>query len=239
MSRTCFVCGKALFYAPYAPEDTAKQACSDPDCVNAHGIIHEAPFDRWEKTAVEYNETTTEKENTMPSETTLSTLYSAQVLARNFAHAQNEVNDFLEPFVRQYVELRREISPNFTDLRDSDADRFVEIDGENFWMTGDESFLYGESYTPMVTLPFAFVADPEKFATDARKAEEERKNRIAAKKKADAQERVDKLKAQLAKAEEALAKATETGDPISTIATRNQAQKLRDDLAQSATPEQG
>ena len=38
-SKRCPVCGSPVFYAPRAPEDSSKYACSDIDCVNAHGIV--------------------------------------------------------------------------------------------------------------------------------------------------------------------------------------------------------
>lgn len=37
--RRCPACGKPVFYAPYAPEDSSRYACSDIECVNAHGIV--------------------------------------------------------------------------------------------------------------------------------------------------------------------------------------------------------
>jgi hypothetical protein len=51
---TCPVCDKPVFYAPRAPEDTAKQACSDLNCVNAHGIIHFSPIDNWEAVEIDF-----------------------------------------------------------------------------------------------------------------------------------------------------------------------------------------
>lgn len=230
MSQTCPVCSKPLLFAPRAPEHTPKKACIDPACVNAHGIV-QASFDYWDKLAVQYEESTDqEKENTVSKPQILSDLTRAKNYASAFSAAQNEVNDFLEPFVRKYVTFQSELNPRSTDQWDMEADQFTEIDNGSFWMTGEERYLYGETYTPTVSLPFAFVEDPEKFMADARAAEEERKNKVAAKKKADAQEKVAKLKAQLAKAEEDLAKATQNNDPISTIASRNHAQKLLADL---------
>ena len=37
--RRCPVCGKPCWYAPNAPKDSAKYACVDIECVNAHGLV--------------------------------------------------------------------------------------------------------------------------------------------------------------------------------------------------------
>lgn len=226
--KACPVCDKPLFFAPRAPEDTAKQACSDINCVNAHGLV-----DFGLPSPVEYNETPTQKENTMSKPQILTDLIIAKSRASALTHAQFEIDDFLAPFVKKYTLFLAKHFPNGYDHRDFKVDHFVSEERDHFYLTGDEEYSFGEMYVPSLNLPFDFVADPEKYMADKLAQEEERKNKVAAKKKADAQEKVDKLKEQLAKAEEALAKAAKTGDPIKTIATRNQEQKLLAELSQN------
>jgi hypothetical protein len=38
-NKRCPVCEKPVFFALHAPQDSTLYACSDIDCVNAHGIV--------------------------------------------------------------------------------------------------------------------------------------------------------------------------------------------------------
>jgi len=38
-NKRCPVCEKPVFFALHAPQDSTLHACSDIDCVNAHGIV--------------------------------------------------------------------------------------------------------------------------------------------------------------------------------------------------------
>lgn len=229
--QLCPACSKPLFFAPNAPEDSAKKACSDLNCVNAHGITHTA-IDRWDTLPVEYNETPEqqEKDHTMSNEPDVN-LLTAKVMASQFEEAQTRINNFLAPFVKDYTAFMTEEDARGFDLRDFKADTFIEIEGNTFLLHGEEEYSYGEYYTPTLNLPFDFVANPKAFKADYQKQQAEIKAKADAKKKADKQGMVERLRAQLARAEAELAKADEQNDPIKGFATRNQAKQLRDQLA--------
>jgi hypothetical protein len=224
----CPVCNKPLFFAPRAPQDISKQACSDPICINAHGIISWG-LDSSLKSLVDYpQQADQEKEHTM------SDLSKATVLAEAAEQAQRDIDNFLEPFVKQFVDLQiNELQTRGFDHRDAKADRFKELDGTNFWMTGDEIYEYGETYTPSLNLPFDFVDDPQAYRQKALAEKIERQTQAALRKKRDAEERIERLKTQLAKAEADARKAQAEQDAIKATANTNAADKLRNELAQN------
>ena len=168
------------------------------------------------------------------------TLTQARSLANAITEAQTQFETYISPLLQDYLAFLPERGSSWaTYYKHAPYFTFKERDGQSFIFEGDEYNAYGNPARDYVSLPFDFVANPELYKAtilaQIKSAEEKKQARI----KATAEEKVTKLKAQLAKAEEDLAKATQNNDPISTIASRNQAQKLRDDLAQSATPEQG
>lgn len=159
--------------------------------------------------------------------TELSNLYSAQVLARNFSHAQQQINSFLAPFIKDYAAFMIAETPRGHDLRDFEADTFVEIENESFYLTGDEVYAYSEYYKPTLSLPFAFVEDPKKFKAAFRQSQADLKAKADSKKKDEKTAMIERLKAQLARAEAELAKADTQNDPIRSTASRNRAKELR------------
>lgn len=224
--KPCPVCDKPLFFAPRAPQDTAKQACSDPDCINAHGIISWG-LDTRLKSLIDYPTTDQEKEHTM------SDLSKAVNLAEAAEQAQRDIDNFLAPFVKQFAELQRDdLQPAGFDWRDAEATRFTHVEGKYFEMTGDEVYEYGEEYTPTLSLPIDFVDDPQAYREKAIRERNERLEKAAARKKRDAEERIERLKSQLAKAEADAQKAQAEQDAIKATANTNAAAKLRDQLDQ-------
>ncbi len=167
------------------------------------------------------------KDYTMTKPQILKDLTIAKSRAAAFNAAKNDINDFLEPFARQYFYFMSELNPRGWDQRDINANEFVEIENNSFYLTGEEVYEYSEYYTPSLSLPFAFVEDPEAFKEQARKEKAEREEKALTKKKADAAERVVRLRAQLAKAEAEAATAEVQKDEIKLTANRNKAKELR------------
>lgn len=127
-------------------------------------------------------------------------LSTAVRLAEEAEQAQRNAINFLLPFAKQYGEFMHELNDRHWDLRDNEVDRFVEIDGTTFHLRGDEMYLYGETYEPVMLLPFAFVEDPLSYKNRVTQEKQEREHKAALKKKQDAQARIVSLEAQLEKA---------------------------------------
>lgn len=226
--HACPACFKPLYHAPNAPKDSAKWACSDPECENAHGL--DSPVDIRFKSLVDYKHQpqTKEKEHTM------SDLHIAKHRAEAAEQAQRDIDNFLAPFVKKFAELHiKELQTRGFDHRDANATRFTEIDGSHFGMTGEETYEYGETYTPSLNIPFDFVEDPGAYRQKALAEKVEREEKAALKKKKDAEERVASLKAQLAKAEADIKAADAERDAIKFLANRHRAKSLRNELAQN------
>lgn len=166
------------------------------------------------------------KDHTMTKPQILKDLTIAKSRAAAFNAAQNDINDFLAPFVRKYADLMIELNPNY-DQRDLQADSFVEIDNNSFYLTGEEIYQYSEYYTPSLNLPFAFVEDPETYRQIALAEKAAAYEKAVTKKKAEAAERVTRLKAQLARAEAEASAAEVQKDEIKLTANRNRAKELR------------
>ena len=233
--KPCPACAKPLLYAPRAPEGTARIACSDPDCVNANGIDIWLSVDIYPRPLVEYGHTKPQQRKespvTTPKPKILSDLNRAKTYASAFTAAQNEINDFLEPFVRKYGQLMLELNPNY-DQRDLKATSFYEYDREFFSLEGYPIYEFSESYTPTLDLPFAFVEDPEGFREAKLREKADLEEKAQTKKKADAADRVVRLRAQLARAEAEAAAAEQTSDPIKATSSRNLADKLRSEYTE-------
>lgn len=161
----------------------------------------------------------------MTTELTLDNLYYAQVLARNLNHAQTRLESHLLPSLLRYKEFLIELNPSY-DSRDLTADTFLEIDREFFSFTGEETYAGGDYYIPSLSLPFAFVEDPEAYITKARQDEADRKEKATARTAKDKAERVERLKTQLAKAQAELKEAEKGDDRIKLYATRNNVASL-------------
>lgn len=157
----------------------------------------------------------------------MSDLIIAKSRADELRNAQQSIDTFLAPFIKDYTEFLTAENRRGWDLRDFEADTFVEIGFDTFCLRGEEEYSYGEYYTPSLNLPFAFVEDPDQYKADYRKKEADRKARQEAKAKTSKEEQVARLRAQLAKAEAELTKATQDNDPIKTVANRNLAKELR------------
>lgn len=166
------------------------------------------------------------KDHTMTNPQILKDLTIAKSRAAAFNAAQNDINDFLAPFVRKYADLMIELNPNY-DQRDLQADSFMEIDNNSFYLTGEEIYQYSEYYTPSLNLPFAFVEDPETYRQIALAEKAAAYEKAVTKKKAEAAERVTRLKAQLARAEAEASAAEVQKDEIKLTANRNRAKELR------------
>jgi hypothetical protein len=195
-SKSCPVCTKPLFFAPYASEDSAKMACSDLNCVNAHGIIHHDPFDRWEAVPVEYDQQPKEqrKDHTMHAINTVK-----RYISERDAY-QRQIDTFLAPFVKDFAAFMTEHNARGFDLRDFNADTFVEIEGTTFYLKGEEEYYHGEYYAPTLNLPFAFVEDSAAYKADFLRTQAEIEANRNAKKKAEKEAQIARLEAQLAKA---------------------------------------
>jgi hypothetical protein len=139
----------------------------------------------------------------MTNETPLTT---AKVLASVFDEARTNLETFLTPFREQYFEFIFELKPTYYVQEDGKATTFIEVENEYFNFEGEPYYEYGDYETPTLSLPFAFVEDPEKFMADARAAEEARQAKANAIQTERAQERVELLRKQLAQAEASLAK---------------------------------
>lgn len=155
----------------------------------------------------------------------------AQGLISQREAVQTQIETTLAPFLKDYIEFMAEINPSYHSVADREVDTFVEIDNHTFAFEGEEEYEYGENFTPSVNLPFAFVEDPEDFKAKARQDKLDREMKAAAKKKADAEERAERLRAQLAKVEAEIAKADEDKDAIRGLASRQRVKQVRDELA--------
>lgn len=226
--RACPVCDKPLFYAPRAPEDTAKMACSDLNCVNAHGIVNWFPVDILPEPPVEYEQ----QPNQQEKDHTMGDLSKAVKLAETFEQSKRDINNFLAPFAEDYAAFITEDTKGYNRLQNFKVDTFVEVEGENFYLQGEEVYAYSEYDTPYLTLPFAFVENPQQFKNDYRARQAALKAKADAKKATDKAAQVERLKIQLAKAQAELDKAVEDGtDQIKTTAYGNSEQKLLSELA--------
>lgn len=172
---------------------------------------------------------TIENDNNQEQENTISDLSRAIQYAEAAEQAQRNIDNFLAPFIEHFVEFQQEFKTHW-DHRDSKADTFKEIDGNSFWIVGEETYEYGEYYAPSFNLPFEFIENPAAFKEEQIRVKREREAKEKAAQKRSAEERVTKLREQLARAEADLAKANEQKDPIKKVATRNQAEQLRDQL---------
>jgi hypothetical protein len=167
--------------------------------------------------------------------TTLKEAHAAVSMRNN---AQEAIETTLRSSLQEYLDFLPERGsawvPHYKNAIDY---TFTEIDGKNFIFQGEEHYQYGETDTPYISLPFDFVDAPETFKArildEIKYAEDKRKARI----KATQEEKVASLKAQLAAAEAQLAKSATQNDPIRTIATRRQEEKLRAELAITETRE--
>ena len=155
-------------------------------------------------------------------------LSTAVELAERFEQAKRDIHNFLAPFVREYAAFM--VEENVTGYREFEnfvIETFEEVDNETFYIEGEQQYTYGEYTTPTMSLPFAFVENPQTFKAAYRAEQAERKAKEATKRTADKAAMVERLKAQLARAEAELAKADEQGDPIKLTANRNKAKELR------------
>lgn len=151
----------------------------------------------------------------------MNPLIQAKNLEYKLAQARTDLEIFLEPFLYKYIEFMDEINPRYHDSHDKEVDTFVEIDGEAFLFEGDEYYEYGENITPSVSLPFAFVQDPEVFMDNLRESTARAAAKYAKDNEDRAKARVDLLRRQLETAERSLATANAQGDSIKAVANRN------------------
>ncbi len=152
----------------------------------------------------------------------MNPLNQAKSLVATLDQARTDLEIFLEPFREQYIEFMSELNPKYHDANDKEADTFKEIDAETFYFEGEEYYEYGEYTTPSVSLPFAFVADPEVYMDNARAVKAAQDAKYVKANEDRAKERVETLRKQLAAAERTLSTAEEQGDEIKATATRNQ-----------------
>jgi len=131
----------------------------------------------------------------------LSDLYTAQVLMRNLTHAQNEIDTFLKPYLKQYADLLLELNPNY-DKRDLNAVphmSFKENDANHFFLfEAEEVYDFGDYHIPSLSLPFDFVEDPEGYSARHREEIEKARKTKADRERKNAQAEVLRLEAQLA-----------------------------------------
>lgn len=160
----------------------------------------------------------------------MKSLTEAKSLAAKVVEAKTAIDTYLSPLLKEYIELLKELDARGYDSRDLKADTFVEIEGGTFLFEGEESYEYAEYRTPSLNLPFEFVADPEAYKANARQEKANREAKIEAKKKTEATQRVERLKAQLAAAEADLITADAQKDPIKGLANRQRAKELRSTL---------
>jgi hypothetical protein len=162
----------------------------------------------------------------------MSELSHAVKLAERAEQAQRDINNFLAPFAKAYGEFLTEENPRGYDLRDFNSDTFIEVENNTFYLKGEEDYSYGDYYTPSLSLPFAFVEDPQQFKNDYRQKQAEAKAKAAAKTAKDKAERVARLKTQLAKAQAELDKALGDGsDDIKAVAYTLSEKRLLSELA--------
>lgn len=130
----------------------------------------------------------------------MTTLDKAQELVTKRDAAQADINYFLAPFLRDYIEFMDEVSPNYYDKYDRKADTFEEIDDETFHFKGEVVYEYREDHYPSVSLPFSFVSNPILFKDAARADKAEQEARQAANRARNKAEQIARLEDQLAKA---------------------------------------
>lgn len=162
-------------------------------------------------------------------------LETAQNLAAEKDGIQAQIQLLLSPLLAQYIDLLRELKGRGYSESDFKADTFVEIEYSgkysSFLFRGEEYYDHGDDVIPSISVPFAFVADPEGYIAKAREEHAEDKARIQRNKEIIAQNRIDRLRAELAKAEQTLAAVVEQGtDSIKIEATANQVAKIKSDL---------
>lgn len=160
----------------------------------------------------------------------MKSLTEAKSLAAKVVEAKTAIDTYLSPLLKEYIELLKELDARGYDSLDLTADTFVEIEGGTFLFEGEEIYDYGNEHTPSLNLPFEFVADPEAYKANARQRKADLDARIEAKKKSEASQRVERLKAQLAAAEADLVTADAQKDPIKGLANRQRAKELRSTL---------
>lgn len=157
----------------------------------------------------------------------MNALNRAKTLADTLENARIDLETFLEPFRKMYLEFMFETKPNYHDHRDLTATTFIKVDGENYIFEGEEYYEHGGYETPTVELPFDFVANPILFMDAARAEQEAQRERYTKLQEEAARNRIDHLRRQLALEETALAKANAQGDPIKATATQNTLDKLK------------
>lgn len=130
----------------------------------------------------------------------MESLTLAKALAREVETAQANVNQYLMPILKNFIEFMNETQPDYYDKYDQQADTFDGIDNQTFHFTGEEIYEYGEDHKPSVSLPFAFVEDSEAYKAKVRKARADWNATQAAKRATAKAEQIARLEAQLAKA---------------------------------------
>ena len=161
----------------------------------------------------------------------MTSLTHAKNLVMQRDNLQTQIETALRLSLQDYLDfLPQRGSSWVTHHTDATDYTFTELDGTNFAFESEEYYCYGESETDYVNLPFEFVESPETYKArilaEIQAAENAKKARI----KATQEERVARLKAQLAKAEANLAKAQEQEDLIGTIALTKQTGEIRSAL---------
>lgn len=133
-------------------------------------------------------------------------LQQAQSLANAIEAAQQQFEAYISPALQDYIDFLSEHVPGRApeSCRDAHEYSFKEIDGSLFVFESEEFSHYGEWTTDDVELPFTFVDDPEKYKADIIQSNRDREALRLVKSVSAAQDRVTKLKKELAAAEATL-----------------------------------
>lgn len=134
------------------------------------------------------------------------TLQQAQSLASEIDTATQQFEAYIRPALQDYIDFLSEHVPGRAPRHFKDAEdySFKEIDTRLFVFESDEFTYYGDWTTDDVEVPFTFVDNPEKYKADVIQSIRDKESLRLVKSITSAQDRVDKLKKELAAAEATL-----------------------------------
>lgn len=137
---------------------------------------------------------------------TMTTLSQAQSLADAIDTATQQFEAYMRPALQDYIDFTSEHVPGRAPTRFQNAEEysFKEIDTSLFVFESEEYNYFGEWTTDDVEIPFSFVDDPEKYKADIIQSIRDKEALRLVKSVTAAQDRVTKLKKELAAAEATL-----------------------------------
>lgn len=142
----------------------------------------------------------------MTMTTKILTLTTAQTLAQNIYNATRIFESSTRSALQDYIDFLSKHVPGRAPehCRDAHEYSFKEVDGSLFVFESEEFSHYGEWTTETIEMPFTFVGDPEKYKADIIQSIRDAEALRLVKSVSAAQDRVAKLKKDLAAAEATL-----------------------------------